>query len=64
MSVEVHPLSNNPTRAWKELSATQKVIKITVPVLPKSLSNDKVIWNQIHRSLIKVIIIMTPSILL
>ncbi|XP_073976999.1 metallophosphoesterase domain-containing protein 1 isoform X2 [Rhodnius prolixus] len=42
MSVEVHPLSNNPTRAWKELSATQKVIKITVPVLPKSLSNDKI----------------------
>uniref|UniRef100_A0A023F627 Putative metallophosphoesterase domain-containing protein 1-like isoform 1 n=1 Tax=Triatoma infestans TaxID=30076 RepID=A0A023F627_TRIIF len=42
MSIEVHPLTNNPTRAWRELSATQKVMKITVPTLPKSLSNDKI----------------------
>lgn len=31
MSIEVHPLTQNPTAAWKELSKTQKVVKINVP---------------------------------
>lgn len=35
MSVKVHPLTQNPTAAWKELSKTQKVIKINVS-LPKN----------------------------
>lgn len=30
MEVGVHPLSNNPTAAWKEISRSQRVIKVTM----------------------------------
>jgi hypothetical protein len=30
MSIPIHPLTQNPTAAWKELSGSQKVIKINV----------------------------------
>ncbi|XP_055383659.1 UPF0046 protein C25E10.12 [Condylostylus longicornis] len=30
MEVQVHPLTNDPTAAWKELSRTQRVIKVTM----------------------------------
>ncbi|KAK9496616.1 hypothetical protein O3M35_013099 [Rhynocoris fuscipes] len=41
MNIEVHPLTSNPTRAWKELANTQKVVKINVPVPSKTPSSDK-----------------------
>ncbi|XP_055841434.1 UPF0046 protein C25E10.12 [Episyrphus balteatus] len=30
MEVPIHPLTNDPTSAWKELSKTQRVIKVTM----------------------------------
>lgn len=41
MGIEIHPLTHNPTLAWKELSASQKCIQIKVPVLPQAYP-DKV----------------------
>lgn len=41
-TVEVHPLTNNPTAAWKELSQTQKVIKIHVSLPKQKVSPNKV----------------------
>lgn len=40
MSIEVHPLTNDPTAAWKELSKIHRVIKIKMnppnPEIPKN----------------------------
>ncbi|RZB40507.1 metallophosphoesterase domain-containing protein 1, partial [Asbolus verrucosus] len=41
-SIKVHPLTNNPTEAWKEISKNQKIIKLIVkqpckPVEPNKL---------------------------
>lgn len=41
MSVEVHPHSNNPTHAWKEISRTQKVIKVNAKPPTSRVSDDK-----------------------
>ncbi|KAF6202153.1 hypothetical protein GE061_004551 [Apolygus lucorum] len=41
MSIDVHPLSSNPTGAWKELSLAQKVIKINVSPVTHSPSPNK-----------------------
>lgn len=35
MDIEVHPLSQNPTQAWNEISKTQRLIKI-LPKIPKN----------------------------
>lgn len=40
MKIDVHPLTENPTEAWKELSKSQRVIKISTkppnPVIPEN----------------------------
>ncbi|KAG8271620.1 Metallophosphoesterase mpped2 [Homalodisca vitripennis] len=41
MKIEVHPLSNNPTAAWKEMSQSQKVIKIHVSMPKLKVSPNK-----------------------
>lgn len=45
MKIEVHPLTNNPTAAWKDLSQTQKVIKIHVSCPKDKVSVSKVRIN-------------------
>lgn len=42
MEIQVHPLTDNPTLAWDQLSKTQKVIKIHVNQPKQSVANDKV----------------------
>lgn len=42
MSVSIHHLTKNPTSAWKELSKTQKVIKIQVTCPKSEIPSDKV----------------------
>lgn len=42
MEIQVHPLTNNPTAAWAQISKTQKVIKIHVNQPKQSVANDKV----------------------
>lgn len=41
MKIDVHPLTSNPTEAWRELSKSQRVIKITTkppnPVVPNKV---------------------------
>lgn len=37
--IEVHPLTTNPTKAWEEISKTQRVIKIAYKA-PKSENKD------------------------
>ncbi|XP_014261829.1 metallophosphoesterase domain-containing protein 1 isoform X2 [Cimex lectularius] len=41
MKIDIHPLTDDPNKAWKELSLTQKVIKINVPPVPKKPSGNK-----------------------
>lgn len=41
-SLQVHPLSNNPSAAWKEISKTQKYIKINVKCPNIPVADDKV----------------------
>lgn len=40
MKIEVHELTHDPTAAWREISKTQRVIKITMkppnPEIPKN----------------------------
>lgn len=42
MNVEVHPLTNDPTAAWRELSKTQRVIKITMKAPNSEIPPNKV----------------------
>jgi len=42
MEIAVHPLSNNPTAAWREISNGQKVYKLNVKIPTKPVSSDKV----------------------
>lgn len=42
MMIEIHPLTNNPTAAWHELSQQQKVIKINTKLPTTEAPNDKV----------------------
>lgn len=42
MKIEVHPLSNNPTAAWAELSKNQKLYKINVSPPNAPVADDKV----------------------
>lgn len=41
MKIEVHPLTNNPTAAWREISQTQKVIKLNVKPPKTEVANNK-----------------------
>lgn len=40
--IKVHPLTNNPTEAWKELSKHQKIFKLNVKIPSKPVESDKV----------------------
>lgn len=40
--IRVHRLTDNPTAAWKELSKTQKMLKLNVKVPEKLVEPDKV----------------------
>lgn len=42
MDIDIHPLTDNPTAAWKELSKQQKVIKINAKPPTTDAPNDKV----------------------
>lgn len=42
MKIEIHPLTNNPTAAWCELSQQQKVIKINTKLPTTEAPDDKV----------------------
>lgn len=39
--IEIHPLSNNPTAAWRELSQNQKLFKLNVKLPSKPVDNNK-----------------------
>ncbi|XP_076622525.1 metallophosphoesterase domain-containing protein 1 [Colletes latitarsis] len=41
MEIEIHPLTNDPTEAWHELSQQQKVIKINAKLPTTAAPNDK-----------------------
>lgn len=40
--IHVNPLSNNPTAAWREISKTQKMLKLNVKIPSKQVEPDKV----------------------
>lgn len=40
--IEVHPLTQTPTRAWAEIAKKQKVIKVNVKLPSKQVEADKV----------------------
>lgn len=42
MKIAVHPLSNNPTDAWQQLSQQQKVVKIISKTPTTEIPKDKV----------------------
>lgn len=42
MKIEIHPLTNNPTAAWKSLSKSQKVVKIHVSLPKQVVASNKV----------------------
>jgi hypothetical protein len=42
MKIAVHPLTADPTAAWRELSQTQKVVKITAKLPTTEAASDKV----------------------
>lgn len=61
--IKVHPLTNNPTAAWKDLSKTQKVLKLNVKIPSKSVDSDKVrfVCMSDTHSLIRNIIFDIPD---
>lgn len=42
MKIEVHPLTRDPTAAWREISRTQRVIKITMKPPDIEIPENKV----------------------
>lgn len=43
MKIDVHPLTNDPTAAWKEISQFQRVIKVTMkPPASNEIPKNKV----------------------
>ncbi|GLH00195.1 hypothetical protein R5R35_000044 [Gryllus longicercus] len=42
MSIEIHPLTKNPSVAWQELSKQQKVIKVNVQHPKSPVADDKI----------------------
>lgn len=42
MNLAVHPLSENPTAAWEEISQKQKVVKINARTPNTEAPSDKV----------------------
>lgn len=42
MLVEVHELTNNPTEAWREISKTQRVIKVTMKPPNPEIPDNKI----------------------
>ena len=42
MKIAVHPLSDNPTAAWEELSQHQKVVEIKTKIPNSEAPSDKV----------------------
>uniref|UniRef100_A0A034WLQ4 Metallophosphoesterase domain-containing protein 1 n=2 Tax=Bactrocera dorsalis TaxID=27457 RepID=A0A034WLQ4_BACDO len=41
-SISVHPLTNNPTAAWNEISKTQRVIKVSMSKIVKQKDPNKI----------------------
>jgi len=50
MKVAVHPLTADPTAAWRELSQTQKVVKITAKLPTTEAASNKVRALDFYRS--------------
>lgn len=42
MKIDIHPLTEDPTRAWKEISKTQRVIKINTKAPGAEVPSNKV----------------------
>lgn len=40
--IKIHPLTKNPTEAWKELSKCQKMLKLNVKIPTQPVDPDKV----------------------
>jgi hypothetical protein len=45
MSLNIHPLTNDPTSAWKQISKSQKVIRIQVKTPKTPVAKEKVNIN-------------------
>lgn len=45
MKIDIHPLTADPTAAWRELSQHQKVVKITAKLPTTEAPTDKVRLN-------------------
>lgn len=61
--VGIHPLSESPTAAWKEISKTQKLIKIKVKIPQSPADNNKlrfVCMSDTH-SLVRNIVFDVPD---
>lgn len=61
--IKVHPLTDNPSAAWKELSKTQKMLKLNVRIPSKPVEPDKlrfVCMSDTH-SLIRNLIFDVPD---
>lgn len=61
--IKVHALTNNPTAAWREISKTQKIIKLNVKIPSKTVEPDKVrfVCMSDTHSLIRNLIIDVPD---
>lgn len=42
MKIDVHPLTNDPTKAWREISQSQRVIKVTMKPPAPEIPPNKV----------------------
>lgn len=40
--INIHPLTQNPTAAWKQIAPTQKIIKLNVKIPSKPVQPNKV----------------------
>lgn len=43
MENEIHPLTNNPSEAWEQISKKQKVFQIKVNIPTSDVASDKVL---------------------
>lgn len=53
MKIGIHPLTADPTAAWRELSQQQKVIKITAKLPKIPAPNNKVIFDSTLRNILR-----------
>lgn len=61
--IKVHPLTDNPTQAWKEIGKNQKVLKINVkiPSKPVEINRVRFVCMSDTHSLIRNIMFEIPD---